>query len=681
MSRSTSEGSSTAARASHTLYDYAWFLGHRLRATHVVGIGRVEPEVLVTAYPGLEIVGILPPRSKLPSAPGSWMSWDGISDSVLPSPPDLPIVLCLGLSWLDDPERLLHRLRAWSSRAAAVIVTEEAGQGRASSPEALGAVLKDAGLDPNFLGWTTDGERRVSACVVAPTVTPRMPVGTAPDIFRVTSIMVAYNEEDIIAASLDRLIEQKIDVHVIDNWSTDGTYAIAADRLGRGVTGIERYPPAGPSTEYRWRALIRRVEEVAATSSADWIMHHDVDEVRMPPWPQVGLRDAIHAVDQLGFNAIDHTVLLFQPTDDGFTPGTDFASHLRHFEFASARDLLQIKAWKRTAAGTASREGGHDFRFPGRHVYPFKFLTRHYPIRSQVHGERKVFGERKPRFKEAERSLGWHHQYEHFHKGVSFLGSKSELHEWDDASFVHDHLLEALCGAPPDRGLKGLVGNLVALLPGGYDVRRDRKRGSDGVEYDCVEYDRGDVIYRHGSHDLASREAAILSRLDGAEFPRLLAERATDEYSLAILERPLGRPVQTQAANVTSGPERFHRFVSECLVILAKLRQASVTHRNITDSTLLIRESGLFLGDFTWAGCPFVRDLDFEPLDNVPPEGTPCDIYAMGKVLAGINASAYPEFNSVLSLMTESDPSIRVTDVDELQALFDTAFNASAVAS
>jgi chromosome segregation ATPase len=38
-------------------------------------------------------------------------------------------------------------------------------------------------------------------------------------------------------------------------------------------------------------------------------------------------------------------------------------------------------------------------------------LLRHYPIRGQRHGEKKVLQERKPRFIKQETELGWHRQY------------------------------------------------------------------------------------------------------------------------------------------------------------------------------------------------------------------------------------------------------------------------------
>jgi hypothetical protein len=660
----------------HALYRYAWFLAHRSLATHLVGVGEIDPEGLMTAHPSLEVVGVLPPGSSLPAGPGRWMRWEEAADlPILPDPPGRSILLCLGLSWIDSPDAVLHRLGAWSAQATALIVTARPSDRLAGSPEGLDAALEDAGLRPGFLGWTGDGSQRVPVAVVAPSLAPQLPMGGAPDTFRVVAIMTSYNEEDIMGASLDRLIDQGIDVYVIDNWSTDGTYDAAARRLGRGVIGIERYPPGAPSSHYRWEALLRRVEEVAGTLDADWLLHHDVDEVRMAPWPGVGLRDAIHVVDRLGFTALDHSVLVFPPTDDSFVPGTDFAVHFRLFDFAPARDFLQIKAWKHGGSGASLVHGGHDVRFPGRRIYPFKFLLRHYPIRSQAHGERKVFGERRERFKNWERLRGWHSQYEVLRPGGSFLRSAAELHEWDEATFVRDHLLEALCGAASDGGMPALMGSLPALLPGGYDVRWSRKRGSDGIGYESIEYDRGDVTYRQGTGDLASRESAILSTLDGGPFPRPLSVRATPEYSMAIVQRLEAPTVRAQAADIAADRDSFYRFASRCLALLADLRRASVEHRNISESSVLVGPAGPALSDFAWARSPSVRRLDFDSLADLPPDGASSDVYALGRLLARISAGKFPAFDAVVALMTEPDPSLRVTDVALLEALFTAALD------
>src|SRR6185503_9100294 len=102
-----------------------------------------------------------------------------------------------------------------------------------------------------------------------------------------------------------------------------------------------------------------------------------------------------------------------------------------HWSPARALDKLQVKAWRKTAEVDLVSTGGHEARFPGRRVFPLRFLLRHYPIRGQAHGERKVFTERRPRFSAEERARGWHVQYDGVEEGASFLREPSSLTPYD----------------------------------------------------------------------------------------------------------------------------------------------------------------------------------------------------------------------------------------------------------
>src|SRR3712207_8599948 len=97
---------------------------------------------------------------------------------------------------------------------------------------------------------------------------------------RVVAILAAYNEERFLAGCLEHLFEQGVDAYLIDNESTDRTVEIAERYLGRGLIGIENIPRA--AGVFSWRPIIRRKEELAATLEADWFMHADPDEIRLP---------------------------------------------------------------------------------------------------------------------------------------------------------------------------------------------------------------------------------------------------------------------------------------------------------------------------------------------------------------------------------------------------------------
>ena len=238
------------------------------------------------------------------------------------------------------------------------------------------------------------------------------------DSFCVVAVISAFNEEDIISAVIGHLVKNSIDVYLIDNHSTDDTVKEASQWLGRGLLQIERFPqPLSPGHEslgpFDWSGILRRKEELATELSADWLIHHDADEFRESPWPGLTLKEAIRWVDKLGYNCINFQVLNFRPVDDNFQRGDDPRNYFKFFENVADFDKVQLKCWKvgKTLASLVP-SGGHEVRFEGRRVFPIPFLLRHYPIRGQRHGLKKVFVERKKRFLESERSKGWHVQYD-----------------------------------------------------------------------------------------------------------------------------------------------------------------------------------------------------------------------------------------------------------------------------
>ncbi|HKU75372.1 MAG TPA: glycosyltransferase [Pyrinomonadaceae bacterium] len=251
--------------------------------------------------------------------------------------------------------------------------------------------------------------------------------------FRVVALMSAYNEEDIIAPCLEYLIKQGLEVYLIDNWSTDSTVELASEFLGKGLIAIEKFPQHRPPTHYVWEDILSRIEQLTEEIEADWFVFQDVDEIRTSPWQGSSLRDAIRRVDREGFNCIDHTVITFYPTDNAFSAGEDFEAYFRYFEFSDKPgQFIEIKAWKNLGRRISlSESGGHEVRFRGRRTYPFRFLLKHYPIRSQAHGEKKIFRERKPRWHAQERARGWHTHYDHIDKGHSFLRRPDELELFD----------------------------------------------------------------------------------------------------------------------------------------------------------------------------------------------------------------------------------------------------------
>jgi glycosyltransferase involved in cell wall biosynthesis len=257
-----------------------------------------------------------------------------------------------------------------------------------------------------------------------------------PRPLTIVAILAAYNEDDIIAEAVRALIAEGVLVYVLDHHSTDETRARLEPFRGRGVIGIETFPSDTADDElreaYAWEQILRRKEELAQELDADWFVHHDADEFRESPWSGQTLRQGIERVDAADYNAIDFQVLNFLPTSADRADGDDIRERLVFYEPGRIYDHQQVKCWKKTnQPAVLTTSGGHSVEFAGRRVFPIRFLLRHYPIRSQAHGERKVFRERLPRLVPRERARGWHVQYDHFLAGTPFVRDPASLLRYD----------------------------------------------------------------------------------------------------------------------------------------------------------------------------------------------------------------------------------------------------------
>ena len=259
---------------------------------------------------------------------------------------------------------------------------------------------------------------------------------------RILAILAVRNEADVLGTVIEDLIGQGADVYLIDDGSSDGSDRIAASFMSRGVVAVERRATQRNGEKFEWADILRRKEAIASELDYDWFMHSDGDEFRESPWIGLTLSEGVSRVDRLGYNAIDFRVLTFRPTDNSFRSGSDVRLSLSCWEAASLWDQVQVKCWKRAARVDLASSGGHEAMFAGRKIFPVPFLTRHYPIRGQTHGHRKVFEDRKPRFLSTERDSGWHVQYDRMVDGHSFVADASTLREYDPL-LVREDLLAA----------------------------------------------------------------------------------------------------------------------------------------------------------------------------------------------------------------------------------------------
>ena len=347
--------------------------------------------------------------------------------------------------------------------------------------------------------------------------------------FTVVALISAYNEADIVEQVVRDLIHQGIQVYFLDDGSTDGTQAIVEQYRGRGVLAVESQ--GGDPGAFYWERILQRKAELGRELDANWFIHHDADEFRESPWSHLSLRDAIQRVDALGFNAIDFSSLDFWPTHDDFRGGQDVREAFRFYSERAPYDRLQVRCWKKTRELVdLASTGGHEAKFAGRQVFPLRFILRHYPIRGQAHGERKVFEERRNRFLERERSRGWHVQYDDAQAGTSFIRDPSALTRYDaDAVRVALTLRH--------RGVESLEEALGAARSGAERLRSELEARADELTSRASELEartrQRDVLMQ--ALDASSRELSCSAE----ELARIGGENAALKAKVAALAADL----------------------------------------------------------------------------------------------------------------------------------------------
>jgi hypothetical protein len=376
------------------------------------------------------------------------------------------IIICADVfEHLKDPRCLLNVLQTWSSVCPAIIITTPERDlvrgvndiGPPANPcharewnlDEFGRLLGASGLEPAFLGLTVNNNQNLEKKKIIAVIDryELCRVSRPPAEFEPVALMSTYNDVDIAPQTVAKCLDDGIFVHILDNWSTDGTF----ERLQTLASCnsnlvVERFPDERPQY-YEWFHILKQKERLADKYGGRWIIHHDSDEVRCSPWRGVSLREGIWIADLMGFNAIDFTVLDFRPVDGAFGPGDDPEQYFRHFEFGKrSGQFVQTKCWKHSGeAVDLASSGGHDVAFESRRTLPYKFLLKHYPLRSGESARRKVH-ERLSRFSPVERARGWHIQYDKLTVDETFLWERSQLFEFDETMARQEFLTEFVSG-------------------------------------------------------------------------------------------------------------------------------------------------------------------------------------------------------------------------------------------
>lgn len=341
---------------------------------------------------------------------------------------------------------------------------------------------------------------------------------------RVCAIMSAYNEADVIHESIQKLIQQEVDVYLLDNGSTDDTVEIANQFLGKGLIQVERCVFTENGKEvYDWTALLKRKEELARQLDYDWFMHVDADEIRYSPWAHRNLREGIELVDQMGFNLINFRLFNFRLTQEKSTDQS-IEEALTHYSAVEQFNRMQVKAWKKSSGIDLVSHAGHLALLPQPKIFPIRFIHKHYPVRNLEQGSRKIIKERLARYSTSDRRKGWHVQYDHMSMDLKqirqeLIWDSKQLKQFDANEIMHELFMDAsklLAYYANGSGLEKFQINLNTLnqaLPNAHLIAQDVKSELLGTAHNIVKQIKQGQTIQLDLNDDTQEAVSIISGL------------------------------------------------------------------------------------------------------------------------------------------------------------------------
>lgn len=221
---------------------------------------------------------------------------------------------------------------------------------------------------------------------------------------RVIAILTVHNEERFIDAVLTHLMAQGCDVYLCDDGSTDRTVEIAERYRGHGLIEIEEVSHDGV---FHVGSQLEHKEALAASLDADWFIHVDADEFRLPSSRFRTLAEGFAAAEAEGYNAVNFQEFTFIPTRESpCHEHPDFQRTMRRYYPFRPMFPHRLNAWRRQSPRVElAWSGGHRVRFPGLKMYPEPFAMRHYLFLSVEHARDKYA---RRVFDAGEVRRGWH---------------------------------------------------------------------------------------------------------------------------------------------------------------------------------------------------------------------------------------------------------------------------------
>jgi SAM-dependent methyltransferase len=206
--------------------------------------------------------------------------------------------------------------------------------------------------------------------------------GRRPKIVR---MMALWNEVDILEQNLAWYADRGFPTVVVDNGSTDGSYALcrAADRDGT-VIALERIE----TEHFEWGRLLSTLLRLAAEQGADYVLLASPDEF-FEAADGSDLRSAMEEDFAAGYTVLEFANMEFQMTHHD-PADSDPLTRMTYYTY---RRESMPRAFPLLPGLDATLHLGHALVFPSgiaARRSPRQYISRHYPLRSEEQAQRKI---------------------------------------------------------------------------------------------------------------------------------------------------------------------------------------------------------------------------------------------------------------------------------------------------
>ncbi len=195
---------------------------------------------------------------------------------------------------------------------------------------------------------------------------------------KIVGMIPVFNEVEIISEVLDHLLEEDIELVVLDNGSTDGSYEICKKYAEKGLIELEQII----TPKFNWHLVLRMLYDMALKKNPDWVLRCDQDEFLESGVKDQSLRNAITTEHENGFNLMQFDVFEFFMTDDDNVLAK---SVRKKFSYYSWQHDNAYRAWKISLGIRVEDAHGHFPIFPPHLKYRMsdsKYVLRHYRFRN-----------------------------------------------------------------------------------------------------------------------------------------------------------------------------------------------------------------------------------------------------------------------------------------------------------